>query len=52
MINFFKHKKENKFFFLKTVLIVMGTVYDVKIKNIIAVSKFKIIRKTVVFLSQ
>ena len=51
MINFFKHKKEKKFF-LKTVLIVMGRIYDMKIKNIIAVSKFKIIRKTVVFLSQ
>ena len=51
MINFFKHKKENNFF-LKTALIAMEKIYDVKIKNIIAVSKFKIIRKTVVFLSQ
>ena len=51
MINFFKHKKKTNFF-LKTVLIVMGRIYDMKIKNFIAVSKFKIIRKTVVFLSQ
>ena len=51
MINFFIHKKETKFF-LKTVLIVMERAYDVKIKTIIAVSEFKIVSKTVVFLSQ
>ena len=50
MINFFKHKKTN--FLLKTALIVMERVYDMKIKNSIAVSKFKIVSKTVVFLSQ
>jgi hypothetical protein len=37
---------------MKTVLIVMERAYDVKIKNIIAVLKFKIVSKTVIFLSQ
>ena len=51
MINFFIHKKRKQTFLLKTVLIVIEKAYDVKIKTIIAVSEFKIIRKTVVFLS-